>query len=388
MTTPATPKSEAAESAALISQIASEARSAAAAGKKGVDDAEGQRSGKPRAPGEPGADDAPNPSGEDFDADAAAEATEDDDGEQTESAEGEETEGDGNSADDGDDEAEATELTFNADAVREMLEARAEGKQIDPVKLVAALGVKPEELGLSPAAFAAMRVEQKKSAKLVSKAQELEKKLVQRFGDQTTARKAASEGKLEPAIEFIEATFGMGWNGINKMVATLLEGKPVENLPEKQELRALREEKARREQADKEATEKAAAAEKETKAKDWIGTQIRKDKIAAPELSKALQEAGLPTVVELVYAEMREGYSKGLTDPKAALAKVRPKLIKQLRALQALELVEAKPAKKKAVAASAPREGAQQGIAGSKKREMSDAEMRKLVLKEAGLAGG
>lgn len=255
---------------------------------------------------------------------------------------------------------------------------------VDVVALADALGLEPEQLKLSPGAHKAVRLERRKAQQTLERAHTLAQKLQKQYGDQVSARKAAAEGKLDPAIEFIEATFGMPWNDLNKAVGMLLQGKPIPDIESKRELRELKKAEADRVAEATKQKETAAVAEKTEQAKLWIANQIKGDKLASPEFNKLLEAAGYPTVTELVFEEMQRGYSKGLTDPKKALEKVRVKLTKQAKALGSAGLLQLPKERKPAVSASPPRAGAQTGAAGNA-REMTDAELRKAVLREAGI---
>jgi len=255
---------------------------------------------------------------------------------------------------------------------------------VDVVALADALGLQPEQLKLSPGAHKAVRLERRKAQETLERAHTLAQKLQKQYGDQVGARKAAAEGKLDPAIEFIEGTFGMSWNDLNKAVGLLLQGKPIPDIESKRELRELKKAESDRVAEAAKQTETKALEEKTTNAKLWIANQIKSDKLASPEFNKLLEDAGYPTVTELVFEEMQRGYSKGLTDPKKALEKVRIKLTKQAKALGSAGLLTLPKQPKPAVSASPPRSGAQTGAAGNA-REMTDAELRKAVLRDAGI---
>jgi hypothetical protein len=293
--------------------------------------------------------------------------------------EDEETEGD---------EDEDAPHEIDVGAVSEALTAGPDGT-VDVLALAKALGKEPEDLGVSPAQMKAIRLTRKKADQTLARANKLADSLREKFGDQVAARRAMDAGEINPAIETVEAIFGMSWNDLNKAVTAALAGKPLKDLEDKRKARAYEKEKSEREAAEKKASEERAVAERETKAKAFITSKIKKDPLASKDVAKLLQDAGLPPIEELVFAELKAGYSKGLTDPLKALEKVRDKLRKQAKALAAGGLIATgKPAGKKpparSVTASRPRDGAQRGAAGNA-REMTDAELRALVLKEAGL---
>lgn len=271
---------------------------------------------------------------------------------------------------------------INAEAVRQALDAEG---GVDMLALAEALGVDPEKLKVSPAQHRVLRLQFSKAKKMAQQAHDLSKRLNEQYGDQVKARKAVAEGDLNPAVEFCEATFGMSWNELNRAVGQLLQGKPVKDFETKRELHELRKKETARAEAEKQTLEARAKEQKVVDAKAWISSSIKGDKLATPELNQQLKEAGFPTITDLVFEEMQAGYSKGLTDPRKALDRVKQKLTKQARALQAAGLV-AKPAPGKAKPPTAkPRAAAQTGAVGNA-RPMTDKELRDAVLREAGLA--
>lgn len=383
---PAPPVNDSASTNSLIQQIAAEARAsgqslfhdpdAAVVDDQGVP----VKAGKGAKAGKGKGKDADRATGEDGEGGALESADDaESDGDDPTDPDAADDAGDGDE-DSGDDSADVGEL--NVEAIQAAL--TAEGG-VDVEALATALGVTTEALKISPAQYKAARLERKKAQQAEKRAEDLTTKLEQRYGDQVKARKAAELGELEPAIEFIEATFGRGWNEVNKMVGALLEGKPVPDMEDKRQLREYKKREQEQQAAAKKAQEESAANEKVEQAKTWITTQIKADKLASPEMSKLLKDAGLPTLTELVFEEMQKGYSKGLTDPKKALEKVREKLKRQAKALASAGLIAAPTPPKRPVSTSPPRKGAQAGAAGNS-RKMTDAEMRHAVLREAGIA--
>lgn len=294
------------------------------------------------------------------------------------------------SPEDGEDPSEDGESpdpqgSINAEAVTKLI-AEAGEDGVDMLALAQALGVDPEKLKVTPAQHRILRLQQSRAKQMAQKAHDLSKRLTEQYGDQVKARQAVGEGNLDPAIAFIEGTFGMSWNELNRAVGQLLQGKPVKDIEQKRELQELRKKEADRTAAEKKATEERAAQQKVSDAKTWITSRLKGDKLATPELNKQLSEAGFPTITDLVFEEMKAGYSKGLTDPQKALEIVKRKLTKQARALQAVvgPSKPAAPPKPKPLSTSKPRADGQTGSAGNG-RPMTDAELRQAVLKEAGL---
>lgn len=385
------PAAEAASTAALISQIATEARSSGQSlvfdPETGLDGADASDEPVKPAKGKAGkgkdkdAKEAKPGRGKDGKFTPADEAEGDAaEGDAAEDPEGEETE----SEEETEDEETATPGEFDAGAVQAALDAEG---GVDMIALAKALGKEPEDLAVTPAQHLALRVAQRKAKSTLKRAETLADRLQKTFGDRVAARKAVGTGDLAPAIECVEGIFGMSWNELNRAVAASLAGKPLPDLEEKRELRELKKSKQEREDADKKTKEETATAERNDQAKQFISSKIKGDKLASPEFNRLLKEAGFPSVVDLVFEELKQGYSKGLTDPKKALEKVRARLQRQAKALAAGGLVTLPtPGKKPApMSASRPRESAQAGAAGNA-REMTDAELREMVLKEAGLS--
>jgi archaellum component FlaD/FlaE len=391
----------------LIKQIASEARSS---GKSltfnpdtGLDEADTDSADEPPARGSKGGKNKPakeakptrgkdgkfrrekEPEQDTEETTEDTEETESDrDEEQNEAdadAEDEEADEDADAEEKDDEEREPG--VFDGSAIQAALDAEG---GVDMLALAKALGKEPEELGVSPAQHKAIRLGQQKARATLVKAEKLAAKLNQQFGDPVRARKAVQTGELQPAIDYIQNVFGMSWNELNRAVAAALSGKPLPDLEEKREQFELKKRERERTEAEKKANEEKATAERTEKAKAFITSKIKADKLAKPEVSKLLTEAGLPSVVDMVFAELQAGYKRGLTDPKQALEKVRPRLMKLVKALTAAGLVAlpTKPKPKPATTGTRPRSSAQAGAAGNS-REMTDEELRRSVLKEAGL---
>lgn len=358
---PRPPASDYAETQALIREITTEARAA------------NQRLDfDPEAPVEGESENADHA---DEDPEAAEGRGEDEDPKQDE--------GEGEDEDAEADEGEERPAS-SIDLIEVQKALKAQGG-VDLVGLAKALGVELESLKLSPSQAKAIRIERRRTEKTLERATKLSTELEQRYGDQVRARKAASEGDLQPAIEFVEATFGMGWNELNKMIADLLQGKPAGDLEQKRELRELKKRETERAEQAKKDAEVKAQAEAVDGAKKWIAQQIRGDKLMDADLNAKLRAAGMPTVTDMVFEEMQVNYSRGLTDPKKALERVKVKLTQHAKALQSAGVLpKPKPKPKPSVTASPPRAAAQAGSAGNG-RDMTDAELRRAVLTEAGL---
>jgi hypothetical protein len=363
---PTPAKSDFAETAALIKEIATEAR---ASGKALTYDADAPEDAPEAAEAEEAQADAPVKAEKTAKAEDPADAEEEAEEPSTEEEEAEE------------EPTEAAPGELDVAAIKAALAS----EEVDLEALAKALNVDPSKLRMTPSQFKAARIERRKAQQTLARAQELSTKLEDRFGDQGKALKAAAEGDLQPAIDFIEATFGMSWNELNTMVADLLKGKPIKDLEQKRELSALRKKAAEVEAAEKRKGEEASKTQAIADAKAWIASTIKADPLATSELNQQLLQAGMPTIVDLVFDEMHANFAKGLTDPVKALDRVKAKLTKQARALQAAGVLpKPETPKPKPLSASKPRASAQAGSAGNG-RPMTDAELRRAVLKEAGL---
>lgn len=360
--------SDSAATAALIQQITAEARSS---GQSLVYD--------PDAPPEAGDDADPAP------VQPRPAKPKDPTNDQSSDEETGDPEGDEHDQGDGEQEQAGQTGEVDAEAVKRAL-AREGG--VDMLELADALGVPPETLKVTAATHKALRIQQKRAREMADKATKLSQELREKYGDQGAALAAASKGELTPAIEFIEKTFGMSWNDVNRMVVGLMQGKPAKDLEEKRELLSLRKKEAERAEAEKKAATERQQQQKVSEAKAWIASSIKGDKLATEDLNRQLSDAGFPTITDLVYEELAANYKAGLTDPKRALERVKAKLSKQARALQAAGLGgKPAPPKPKPTTSARPRSDAQTGLDGNS-RPMTDAELRQAVLKEAGLWRG
>lgn len=296
----------------------------------------------------------------------------------------EETDPEGDEHDQADDAEQEPEQAGEIDPEAVKRALTREGG-VDMLELAEALGVPPESLKVTGATHKALRIQQKRAREMAAQAEKLSRELREKYGDQGAALEAAKKGELTPAIEFIEKTFGLSWNDINRMVVGLMNGKPAKDLEEKRELLALRKRESERVEAEKKAEAERVQTQKLTEAKAWISNAIKGDKLATDDLNRQLADAGFPTITDLVFEEMRANYRNGLTDPKKALERVKAKLSKQARALQAAGLGgKPAPAKPKPTTSARPRAEAGAGLDGNA-RPMTDRELREAVLKEAGL---
>ena len=220
----------------------------------------------------------------------------------------------------------------------------------DPKAFIEALGPAAEQL-LSAPAHRALRLAVKEAGKVQAaakadqqKAEELTTRLGEKYGDPITARKAAENGDPNTFLDMIERwSGGHSWNDIVKWASTCIAGRP-----------ARLEAKQRTESVD---TAQAAAAkeQKQAEVRAWVDGGLKK---LAPELHD-------PEVVDLVVAEIRAGYAKGITTPAKALPLVRKKLEARY---QRLHKVFGKDALKKAAKGKSPSAAAAHTDGGGKTR--------------------
>lgn len=171
-----------------------------------------------------------------------------------------------------------------------------------------------------------------KAAKKDSDAHSLVQQLAEKYGDPIAARKAAEDGDVDAFITLAEKWAGRPWNEVMRWTANGIAGR-------KERLDARdRESKA---------AEQAAAAKKEqavAEARKWADDGVKR---LAPELHH-------PEVVDMVMAEIRAGYSKGITTPAKALPLVREKLKERFERLKKVfDGGRGAPPKKKAEAPAA-----------------------------------
>lgn len=184
----------------------------------------------------------------------------------------------------------------------------------DPEQLIAALGEKAEAL-LGAKAHKALRVTAREIAQTREKLIKKRDELVAEFGDPVAARNAAAKGPegADDAVRAVERFFGTDWASIVKYVNASFAGKP-----------ARLEAKAREEQAAQTAAQSVQQAA-QGRVRDAITAELKKT-------DAALLEAD-PSLVELVFARMRDGSKKGVDTPTKAIALVKEDLRKRHEAL-------------------------------------------------------
>lgn len=186
-------------------------------------------------------------------------------------------------------------------------------KAKDVQAFLKALGPHAEEM-LGSKAHKALRIAAKtaekaaeKAAKKDADAHELVQQLAAKYGDPIAARKAAEEGDTDAFITLVEKWSGRPWNDTIRWVTQGIAGRK-----ERLEARAREDGEAARQAA---AKKEQAVAE----ARKWADDGVKR---LAPELHH-------PEVVDMVMAEIRAGYSQGITTPAKALPLVRRKLEEQ-----------------------------------------------------------
>jgi hypothetical protein len=191
-------------------------------------------------------------------------------------------------------------------------------KAKDVQAFLKALGPHADEL-LGSKAHRALRLAAKHAEKAAEKAQKkdsdahsLVTQLAEKYGDPIAARKAAEDGDVDAFITLVEKWSGRPWNDVMRWATQGIAGR-------KERLDARdRESKA---------AEQQAAARKEqavAEARKWADDGVKR---LAPELHH-------PDVVDMVMAEIRAGYSKGITTPAKALPIVKEKLKAQFQRLK------------------------------------------------------
>lgn len=273
--------------------------------------------------------------------------------------------GDGDAADapePADDSPEAPApkpASFDVAALKKAIEAD------DPAAFVAALGGKAEAL-LQGKAHTALRKQVKaandaaaKAVSAQSKADELAKRLSDKYGDPISARKAAETGDVDSFITLVERWSGHSWNDTMRWATAGMAGRK-----ERLEAKA-------REANETTVRESAKREQAQAEVRDWCDKGVKK---LAPELHS-------PEIVELVVAEIKAGFANGVTTPAKALPLVRKKLEAQY---QRLHKVFGKGGKAPAQRRPAPATKAASAV-GTKTRELSLEEEIASFKREQGL---
>lgn len=225
----------------------------------------------------------------------------------------------GDSADtDGDGSSEP--VTGGSAAKLDVAAIQAAVDAADPAAFIKALGSHAEKL-LSGKAHGALRIAAKEvetiRATAVSeqaKAKDLAVKLGEKYGDPISARRAAESGEVDPFVDMVEKWAGHPWADVMRWVTSGMAGR-------KERLEA----KTRTENAAT-VTASAQQEQKVAEVRAWVDGGVKK---LAPELHD-------PEVVDMVVAEIRAGYSKGVNTPAKALPLVRAKLEARYKRLHAV----------------------------------------------------
>lgn len=199
-----------------------------------------------------------------------------------------------------------------------------------------------------------------KAKKKDADAHSLVTQLAEKYGDPIAARKAAEDGDVDAFITLAEKWAGRPWNDVMRWTASGIAGR-------KERLEAAaRETKAGEQQA------AAKREQAQAEVKQWVDAGVAK---LAPDLHH-------PEVVEMVVAEMRAGYGKGITTPAKALPLVRAKLQAQYERLK--KVFDGGRGAPKAPKAEAPAARAARTEGGSTRPKTLDEEIAAFV-RENGL---
>jgi hypothetical protein len=235
---------------------------------------------------------------------------------------------------------DAAEAPQEADVDSAAIAAAIKSKDVKA--FLEALGPHADAL-IGGKAHRALRIAAKEADKAAEKAKKkdsdahsLVKQLADKYGDPIAARKACEDGDVDSFITLVEKWSGRPWNDVMRWTTQGIAGR-----------------KERLDAADREgkAQSQLAAAKKEqaqAEVRQWVDGGVAK---LAPELHH-------PEVVEMVMAEIRAGYAKGVTTPAKALPLVKAKLEAQYQRLKKVfdgGRGDPKPARPEAPAARAAR---------------------------------
>jgi hypothetical protein len=236
--------------------------------------------------------------------------------------------------------ADAAEAPQEADVDSAAIAAAIKAKDVKA--FLEALGPHADAL-IGGKAHRALRIAAKEADKAAEKAKKkdsdahsLVQQLAAKYGDPIAARKACEDGDVDSFITLVEKWSGRPWNDVMRWTTQGIAGR-----------------KERLDAADREgkAQSQLAAAKKEqaqAEVRQWVDGGVAK---LAPELHH-------PEVVEMVMAEIRAGYAKGVTTPAKALPLVKAKLEAQYQRLKKVfdgGRGDPKPARPEAPAARAAR---------------------------------
>lgn len=212
-----------------------------------------------------------------------------------------------------------------AAAAPEGVDAKAMNAAIakgDPKAFIESLGKQAEKL-LGANAHKVLRLQVVEANKATAKAEALAKDLGIKYGDPIAMRLAGEKGDADTFVENLEKAAGATWAQIMQFVNKQAAGH---------------EARLQTKRATAESETRAQAAARDTamaEAKTWAASGLTK---ADAALAKECPEA-----VELCLAEIKAGYSKGITTPAKAAPLVRAKLKAQYDRLGKVFGAGAKP---------------------------------------------
>lgn len=259
--------------------------------------------------------------------------------------------------------------SFDADALAEALASRGEDGQVDREKVVAALRLKPEDLGVRGSEFKALRAERKRATDAEKKATELASKLEEAYGDPIKVREEVDAGNLDALADHLEKVSGITWNELNRLMLAHAQGKTPEDLATKRRLREYEQKERARAESETKKAEEEKGKQRVAQAKSWIEQEIKGESLAK-----------YPGIADLVFEKMR---SERVREPVAALKLVRKGLVEQVKHLRSAGLLEQPKAPEKPMG-SKPRRDAAAGAAGNSK-PMTEDETIAAILREEGI---
>jgi len=246
----------------------------------------------------------------------------------------------------GDDESAGPEQNpeQNQKEIAQQLETAIREKDFDTIGQLLKIENPVEFFSISNKDHIALRLERKEIKKqreqlrsdtelATQNLTKLEQNLREKYGDPVQAKKLWDSGDYEAYFSTLEKWSGVPHAEVQKAWYKMIQGQTPEDLQTKKRMRELEREKAERLQKDREQEQTAQTQKLEQDALKAIQQDLKGHKLEK-----------YPNIDTLVLNEIRQNYSKGITNPKLAIASVQKRLIEETRLRSKFGLI---PKKKK-----------------------------------------